>query len=54
MIKKQRTVSFTIMKEGSKADYELLHKLEKPYLAMNSNRIMETLEASFICKMFWW
>ena len=44
MIKKQKTVSFTSMKEGSKADYELLHKLEKPYLAMTSNRIMETLE----------
>ena len=44
MINKQKTVSFTSMKEGSKADYELLHKLEKPYLAMTSNRIMETLE----------
>ena len=44
MIKKQKTVSFTSMKEGSKADYELLQKLEKPYLAMTSNRIIEALE----------
>ena len=44
MIRKQKTVSFTSMKEGSKADYELLHKLEKPYLAMTSDRIMDALE----------
>ena len=44
MKKKQKTVSFTSMKDGSKADYDLLHKLEKPYLAMTGNRIIDELE----------
>ena len=44
MSKKQKIVSFTSMKEGTKADYELLHKLEKPYLAMTVNRILDELK----------
>lgn len=38
-----RTVSFTEMKDGTKEDYELLEKLEKPYLAMTADRILDEL-----------
>jgi predicted HD phosphohydrolase len=37
------TVSFTQMKDGTKEDYEMLSKLEKPYLAMTSDRILDEL-----------
>jgi len=37
------TVSFTQMKDGTREDYELLHKLEQPYLAMTADRIMREL-----------
>ena len=36
-------VSFTQMKDGTKADYELLEKLEKPYLSLTADRIMSEL-----------
>ncbi|WP_420396691.1 HD domain-containing protein [Nioella sp.] len=36
-------VSFTQMKDGTKEDYELLEKLEKPYLALTADRIMDEL-----------
>lgn len=38
-----KTVSFTQMKDGTKEDYELLEKLEKSYLALTPNRILEEL-----------
>lgn len=38
-----RTVSFTQMKDGSKDDYELLHELEKPYLALTADRVLDEL-----------
>lgn len=37
------TVNFTQMKDGTKADYELLEKLEKPYLALTADRILDEL-----------
>ena len=36
-------VSFTQMKDGTKADYELLHELEKPYLALTADRVLDEL-----------
>lgn len=41
----QRTVSFTQMKDGTKQDYELLHTLEEPYLAMTADRIMREMRS---------
>lgn len=38
------TVSFTEMKHGTRKDYELLEKLEKPYLALTVDRIFDELE----------
>jgi predicted HD phosphohydrolase len=37
------TVSFTQMKDGTKAEYELLHELEKPFLALTADRVLEEL-----------
>ncbi|WP_299936459.1 HD domain-containing protein [uncultured Pelagimonas sp.] len=36
-------VSFTQMKDGTKDEYLLLQKLEKPYLAMTADRILDEL-----------
>ena len=44
MLKEKKTVSFTSMKDGTKADYDLLQKLEIPYLEMTGDRILEELE----------
>ena len=38
-----RTVSFTQMKDGTKDDYLLLEELEKPYLSMTADRILDEL-----------
>jgi predicted HD phosphohydrolase len=38
-----QTVSFTQMKDGTKEDYELLEKLEKPYLALTPDRVLDEL-----------
>ena len=38
-----RTVSFTAMKDGTRAEYELLAQLEKPFLAMTADRVLEEL-----------
>ena len=37
------TVSFTAMKDGTREEYELLAKLEKPFLAMTADRVMDEL-----------
>jgi len=37
------TVKFTQMKDGDREDYELLHKLEKPYVAMTAERVLREL-----------
>jgi predicted HD phosphohydrolase len=37
-------VSFTQMKDGTKEDYLLLAELEKPYLGMTADRIMDELK----------
>ncbi len=37
------TVSFTAMKDGTKEDYELLEKLEKPFLALTADRVLDEL-----------
>lgn len=37
------TVSFTQMKHGTKADYDLLHDLEKPFLALTAERVLDEL-----------
>ena len=36
-------VSFTQMKDGTKEDYELLARLEKPFLAATADRILDEL-----------
>ena len=38
-----KKVSFTQMKDGTAADYALLEKLEKPYLALTAARVMDEL-----------
>jgi len=43
MNRQDETVSFTQMKDGTKADYELLHELEKPYLSMTADRVLDEL-----------
>jgi len=37
-------VSFTQMKDGSYEDYQLLKKLEKPYLGLTASRIIDELK----------
>ncbi len=37
------TVKFTAMKDGSKEDYELLEKLEKPFLALTADRVLDEM-----------
>lgn len=39
-----QTVSFTQMKDGTKDDYDLLARLERPFHAMTGDRILEELE----------
>lgn len=39
-----QTVSFTQMKDGSKDDYDLLARLERPFHAMTGDRILEELK----------
>ena len=36
-----KTVTFTQMKDGTAQDYALLEELEKPYLALTPDRILE-------------
>ena len=36
-------VDFTAMKDGTREEYELLARLEKPYLALTSDRVIEEL-----------
>ncbi|MEO9902367.1 HD domain-containing protein [Nisaea sp.] len=43
MSQQDETVSFTQMKDGTKADYALLHEREKPYLAMTADRVLDEL-----------
>ena len=38
-----RTVDFTEMKHGTKKEYELLHELEKPFLALTADRVLSEL-----------
>jgi len=40
---KDSQVSFTQMKDGTAADYALLERLEKPYLAFTATRVMDEL-----------
>lgn len=37
------TVSFTQMKDGTRDDYLLLQELEKPYLALTADRVLDEL-----------
>ena len=39
------TVSFTQMKDGTREDYELLERLEKPYLALTPDRVLDMMLA---------
>ena len=39
-------VSFTAMKDGTREDYEILAKLEKPFLALTADRILAELRQS--------
>ncbi len=36
-------VSFTQMKDGTKGEYLMLHELEKPYLALTADRVLDEL-----------
>lgn len=38
-----KTVTFTQMKDGTAEDYALLEELEKPYLALTPDRVLEEL-----------
>lgn len=38
-----KTVSFTQMKDGTAQDYALLEELEKPYLALTPDRVLDEL-----------
>lgn len=38
-----RTVAFTQMKDGTKDDYLLLQELEKPYLGLTADRVLDEL-----------
>ncbi|NNK67930.1 MAG: HD domain-containing protein [Rhodobacteraceae bacterium] len=38
-----KSVSFTRMKDGTKEDYVLLRELEKPYLALTADRVLDEL-----------
>ena len=44
MKKKIDKVSFTQMKDGNFEDYQLLKKLEKPYLNLTASRIVDELK----------
>ena len=44
MKKKIDKVSFTQMKDGNFDDYQLLKKLEKPYLNLTASRIIDELK----------
>lgn len=44
MKKKVNKVSFTQMKDGNYEDYQLLKKLEKPYLSLTASRIIDELK----------
>jgi len=35
-----KTVGFTAMKDGTKEEYELLARLEKPFLALTAERVL--------------
>ena len=39
-------VSFTAMKDGTREDYEILAELEKPFLALTADRILQELRRS--------
>ena len=39
----RQTVSFTQMKDGTKEDYELLERLEEPYLSLTADRVLDEL-----------
>ena len=39
-------VNFTAMKDGTREDYEILAKLEKPFLALTADRILTELRQS--------
>ena len=43
-MKDDQTVTFTAMKDGTEADYALLEKLEKPYLAQTAERVLAELD----------
>jgi len=38
-----QTVSFNQMKDGTREDYELLERLEKPYLSLTADRLLDEL-----------
>ena len=38
-----KTVSFTAMKDGTREEYELLVRLEKPFLALTADRVLDEL-----------
>ena len=44
MTRETNKVSFTQMKDGNYEDYQLLKKLEKPYLNLTASRIIDELK----------
>ena len=45
MSEQRATVSFSQMKDGTKEDYELLERLEKPFVAGTADRLLRELSA---------
>jgi predicted HD phosphohydrolase len=43
-VRMTKTVSFTQMKDGTAQDYALLEELEKPYLALTPDRVLDELK----------
>ena len=39
-------VDFTAMKDGTREEYELLARLEKPYLSLTADRVLEELKSA--------
>ena len=44
-------VDFTAMKDGTREEYELLARLEKPYLALTSDRVIEELRRAGVATL---
>ena len=46
-------VDFTAMKDGTREEYELLARLEKPYLSLTADRVLGELKNHLGEKCLW-